>query len=61
MSENQEPVLQDPTKPIVAQEEPEHSPEPEVLATKAPRRFQRVRKSAIPNDYEVCNSEEVHI
>jgi hypothetical protein len=59
MSENQEPVLQDPTKPIVAREEPEHSPE--VPAIEAPRRSQRVRKSAIPNDYEVCNSEEVHI
>jgi hypothetical protein len=61
MSENQETVLQDPTEPIVAQEEPGQSPELEVPAIEAPRRSQRVRKSAIPNDYEVYNSEEVHI
>jgi hypothetical protein len=57
MSENQELVLQDPIEPIVAQEEPEQSPEPEVPAIEAPRRSQSVRKSAIPNDYEVNNSE----
>jgi hypothetical protein len=28
------------------------------LAPEAPRRSQRVRKSAIPNDYEVCDTEE---
>jgi hypothetical protein len=38
MSENQETVPQDPTEPIVAQEEPEQSPEPEVPAIEAPRR-----------------------
>jgi hypothetical protein len=61
MSENQETVLQDPTEPIVAQEELEQSPEPEVPAIETPRRSQRVRKSAIPNDYVVYNSEEVQI
>jgi hypothetical protein len=61
MSENQETVLQDPIEPIVAQVEPGQSPEPEVSAIEAPRRSQRVRKSAIPSDYEVYNSEEVHI
>jgi hypothetical protein len=56
MSENQELVLQDPIEPIIAQEEPEQSPEPEVSAIEAPRRSQRVRKSPVP-----YNSEEVHI
>jgi hypothetical protein len=32
-----------------------------VSAIEAPRRSQRVRKSAIPNDYKVYNSKEVHI
>jgi hypothetical protein len=33
----------------------------EAPAAEPPRRSQRVRKLAIPNDYEVYNCEEIHI
>ena len=61
MNEDEEHILQDPTETIVAQEEPQQSLEPEAPAVEAPRRSQRVRKSGIPDDYEVYNNEEVHI
>jgi hypothetical protein len=70
---NEEPVIQDPTEVVVAQEEPQQShdaevpaSEEQVPATEEPsneilRRSQRVRKSAIPDDYEVYECEEIHI
>ena len=60
MNENEEPVLQEPAETIVAQES-QQSLEREAPAVEAPRRSQRIRKSAIPDDYEVYNSEEFHI
>ena len=45
MNENEEPVLQEPTETIVAQES-QQSLEPDAPAIEAPRRSQRVRKSA---------------
>jgi hypothetical protein len=60
MDEHEEPVLQDPVQPPpVAQEEeqqPQEAPTNETL-----RRSQRVRRSAIPDDYEVYNIEEAQM
>ena len=59
INEHEEPALQDPIEPIVAHEEEQQQPHMEQAPTnKAPRRSQRARKSAIPDDYEVYVSEE---
>jgi hypothetical protein len=61
---NEAPVIQEPEVPnAVIDEEEEH---PQNLENNVPnqeniRRSQRVRKSAIPNDYEIYMSEEIHI
>jgi hypothetical protein len=61
-SQNQEPILQDPTKPIAAHEGEQQQPQvEEVPITEAPRRSQRTRKPAISNDYEIYNSEEIQM
>jgi hypothetical protein len=59
-SQNQEPVLQDPTEPIAAHEGEQQQPQvEEVPIAEPPRRSQRIRKPAISNDYEIYNSEEI--
>ena len=59
MSENEEPVLQDPIEPIATHEGEQQQPQTEdVPNMEAPKRSQRVRKSAIPADYEVYNTKE---
>jgi hypothetical protein len=61
---NEAPVIQEPEVPnAVIDEEEEH---PQNLENNVPnqeniRRSQRVRKSAIPDDYEIYMSEEIHI
>ena len=59
MSDDEEPVLQDPIEPIATHEGGQQQPQTkDVLKVEAPRRSQRVRKSAIHADYEVYNTEE---
>ena len=59
MNENEKPVLQDPIEPIATHEGEQQQPQTEdVPNVEAPRRSQRVRKSAIPADYEVYNTKE---
>ena len=62
MSENEEPVLQDPIEPITTHEGEQQQPQTEdVPNMEAPKRSQRVRKSAISTDYEVYNTKEFHM
>ena len=59
MNENEEPVLQDPIEPIATHEGEQQQPQTEdVPNMEAPKRSQRVRKSAIPADHEVYNTKE---
>ena len=59
MNDDEEPVLQDPVEPIATNEGEQQQPQTEdVPNVEAPRRSQRVRKSAIPADYEVYNTKE---
>ena len=59
MNEHEEPVIQDPIEPIVTHEEEQQQPHIEQASSnKAPRRSQRVRRSAIPEDYKVYECEE---
>ena len=69
-NDNREPVLQDPTEPIATDEgepqQPQENNVPQVEVqyvseVEAPRRSQRVRRSAISSDYKVYNAEEVHM
>ena len=52
MNEYEEPVLQDLVEPVVTHEE-----EQQASTNVAPRKSQRVRKPAIPDDYEVYECE----
>ena len=59
MNDDEEPVAQDPIEPIATHEGEQQQPQTEnVPIEEAPRRSQRVRKSAISADYEVYNTEE---
>ena len=59
MNDDEEPVLQDPIEPIATHEGEQQQPQTEhVPNVKAPRRYQRVRKSVISANYEVYNTEE---
>ena len=59
MNDDEEPVPQDPIETIATHEGEQQQPQTEhVPNVKAPRRSQRVRKSAISADYEVYNTEE---
>jgi hypothetical protein len=59
MNEHEEPVLQDPLEPVVTHEGEQQQPNIEqVSSNKTPRRSQRVRRSAIPDDYKVYEYEE---
>ena len=59
MNDDEEPVLQDPIEPIATHEGEQQQPQTEdVPNVEAPRRSQRVRKLAIPADYEVYNTEK---
>jgi hypothetical protein len=53
---------EDPIEPVTTHEGEQQQPHAEnVPNVKAPRRSQRVRKSAILDDYEVYNTEEFHM
>ena len=59
MNEHEEPILQDPLEPIITHEGEQQQPHIEQASSnEAPRRSQRVRRSAIPDDYEVYECEE---
>ena len=59
MNEHEEPVVQDPIEPVVSHEEEQQQPHIEqASSSEAPRRSQRVRRSVIPEDYEVYECEE---
>jgi hypothetical protein len=62
MNEHEEPVLEEPVlkehiEPNVVHEEEQQQPNVEQVA-KAPKRSQRIRRSAITDDYEVYETEE---
>ena len=62
MNDDEEHVLQDPIEPIATHEGEQQQPQTKVVPNvEAPRRSQRVRKSAIPADYEVYNTKEFQI
>jgi hypothetical protein len=71
MSEDLEPVLQDPIESTVAHEDEKQQPlvddvptedeARDVPTVEAPRRSQRVKRSAIPDDYKVYNTEIAHM
>jgi hypothetical protein len=59
MSNDEEPFSQDLIETDVTDEGEQQQPQTEdVTNVEAPRRSQRVRRSAIPDDYEVYNTEE---
>ena len=59
MNEHEEHVLRDPQEPIATHEGEQQQPYIEQASSnEAPRRSQRVRRSAIPDDYEVYECEE---
>ena len=59
INEHEEPILQNPIEPIVAHEEEQQQHHIEQApSNEAPRRSQRVMRSAILDDYEVYESEE---
>ena len=59
MNDDEEHVPQDPVKPIATHEGEQQQPQTEdVPNMEAPKRSQRVRKSAIPADHEVYNTKE---
>ena len=59
MNEYEDPVVQDPIEPVVTHEEEQQQPHIEQASSnEVPRRSQRVRRSAIPDDYEVYEYEE---
>ena len=59
MNENEEPVLQDSIELIATHEGEQQQPQiDDVPKVEAPKKSQRVKKSVIPTDYEVYNTEE---
>ena len=62
MNEHEEPVLQDPIEPVDTHEEEQQQPHIEQASSnEAPRRSQRVRRLATPDDYEVYKCEKFQI
>ena len=59
MNEHEELVLQDTLEPVVTHEGEQQQPHIEQASSnEAPRRSQRIRRSAIPDDYKVYECEE---
>jgi hypothetical protein len=59
MNDDEEPVPQDPIENDVIDKGEQQQPQMEdVPNVEAPRRCQRVRRSTIPDDYEVYNTKE---
>ena len=61
-NENEDPVPQDQIEPVAMDEgEQQQPPVQEMPVVVVPSRPQRIRKSAISDDYEVYNSEEIQM
>ena len=59
MNEHEEPVVQDPIEPVVTHEQEQQHPHMEQASSnEAPRRSQKVKRSAILDDYKVYDCEE---
>jgi hypothetical protein len=59
VNDDEEPVSQDPIETDATDEEEQQQPRTEdVPNVEAPRRSQRIRRSTIPDDYEVYNTKE---
>jgi hypothetical protein len=59
VNDDEEPVPQDPIENDATDEGEQQQPQIEdVSNVEAPRKYQRVRRSVIPDDYEVYNMEE---
>jgi hypothetical protein len=62
MNDEEEPILKDPIELVATHEGEQQQPQAEdVPNMESPRRSQRARRSAIPNDYEVYDTEEFHM
>jgi hypothetical protein len=62
MNDDEEPCLKDPIEPVVTHEGEQQQPQAEdVPNLEAPRRSQRARRSAIPDDYKVYDTKEFHM
>jgi hypothetical protein len=62
INDHEEPVLQNTIEPVVTHEKEQQQPHMEQAPTnEAPRRSQRGKKPAIPDDYEVYECEEFQI
>jgi hypothetical protein len=62
VNNNEEPVLHEPIQTDATDEGEQQQPQTEdVPNVEAPRRSQRVRRSAILDDYEVYNTKELHL
>ena len=61
-NEDEEPMVQNPTEPVATHEGEQQQPQTENMPNvEALRRSQRVRRSAISDDYEIYNTEEFHM
>ena len=61
-NEDEESMIQNPTEPVATHEGEQQQPQTEnVPNVEALRRSQRVRRSAISDDYEIYNTEEFHM
>ena len=59
---NEDPISQDQIEPVAMEEgEQKQPPEQEILVAVSPSRPQRIRKSAISDDYGVYNNEEIQM
>jgi hypothetical protein len=62
MNNDEEPILQDSIEPVATHEREQQQPQAEdVPNVEAPIRSQRARRSAIPDDYKVYDTEEFHM
>ena len=62
MNEHEEPVIQELIEHVVTHQEEQQQPHIEQASSnEAPRRSQRVRRSAIPDDYEVYECEKIQM
>ena len=62
INRNEEPVLQDPSESTATNEEEQQQPQTEnVPNAETSRRSERIRRRAIPDDYQVYNTENFHM
>jgi hypothetical protein len=61
MNDDEEPILQDPIEPVATHEGEQQQPQVEDVPNMEAPRSQRARRSTIPDDYEVYDTEEFHM